>query len=142
MVSKGIGEYAVDQCAARGVSPITDSMCASSKASMPMWRGRNSVAFSNADRGSAEVIAGDCYGYIARAERARAGAVLVLEMGVVAAMRCGSVAQAPAVPASRRAEEPNRFGLDRVCASSYQKEDLAYVSCAARWCAAWRSAAL
>ncbi len=39
--------------ARREASPITDSMWASSAASMPMWRGRNSAAFSSADRGRA-----------------------------------------------------------------------------------------
>ncbi|MNW17957.1 hypothetical protein D3C71_2173300 [compost metagenome] len=42
--------------ARREASPITDSMCASSAASMPMWRGRNSVAFSSAPSGRADCI--------------------------------------------------------------------------------------
>ncbi len=42
--------------ARREASPITDSMWASSAASMPMWRGRNSPAFSSADKGRAAGI--------------------------------------------------------------------------------------
>src|SRR6478672_6925547 len=53
--------------ALREASPITDSMWVSSAASMPMWRGRNSVAFSSAAREGRED--GEVIGGSSRAER-------------------------------------------------------------------------
>src|SRR5574337_366631 len=42
--------------ARREASPMTDSMSASSCASMPMWRGRDSVGFFRADKAAGAVM--------------------------------------------------------------------------------------